>query len=160
VVHDDTLHLREERLDLAGVLLSVRLVEGEGREEAAGAKQTQGLGPSSAATGVRREEEEGGYLLMERKMSAAHAVEEVAVVQPRRRRRGALHRKGSDGGDGVGASFLSVARRSDWSLLQTEKTLCTFFYHQKTEYNSELGWSGQVNFVSEFLQTQHFSTNL
>jgi hypothetical protein len=42
MVPDSALHLREEGLDLAAVLLVVGLVEGEGHEEAAGAKLTAG----------------------------------------------------------------------------------------------------------------------
>ena len=40
VVPDGALHLREEGLDLAAVLLGVGRVEGEGDEEAVGAKLT------------------------------------------------------------------------------------------------------------------------
>jgi hypothetical protein len=40
VVPDGALHLREEGLDLAAVLLGVGRVEGEGEEEAVGAKLT------------------------------------------------------------------------------------------------------------------------
>ena len=40
VVPDGALHLREEGLDLAAVLLGVGCVEGEGDEEAVGAKLT------------------------------------------------------------------------------------------------------------------------
>jgi hypothetical protein len=42
VVRDGALHLREESLDLASVLLGVQLVEGDGREEAAGEKRSNG----------------------------------------------------------------------------------------------------------------------
>ena len=42
VVPDGALHLSEEGLYLAAVLLSVRFVEGEGHEEAAGPKLTAG----------------------------------------------------------------------------------------------------------------------
>jgi hypothetical protein len=42
VVRDGALHLREESLDLASVLLGVQLVEGDGREEAAGEKRRNG----------------------------------------------------------------------------------------------------------------------
>lgn len=69
VVPDGAIHLREEGLDLAAVLLGVGRVEGEGDKEALdGAEEVGGGG-------------------------AAHAVEEVVEVGARRRRRGALHRK-------------------------------------------------------------------
>jgi len=42
MVPDGALHLREEGLDLAAVLLGVGRVEGEGHEEAASAKLTAG----------------------------------------------------------------------------------------------------------------------
>jgi len=42
MVPDGALHLREEGLDLAAVLLGIGLEEGEGDEEAAGAKLTAG----------------------------------------------------------------------------------------------------------------------
>jgi len=42
VVPDGALHLSEEALYLAAVPLGVGLVEGEGHEEAAGAKLTAG----------------------------------------------------------------------------------------------------------------------
>jgi hypothetical protein len=42
VVPDGALHLREEGLDLAAVLLGVGRVEGEGDKEAAGTKLTAG----------------------------------------------------------------------------------------------------------------------